>query len=243
MLKAAGLLHHRSNSRPARRSHRPPELKATGPDQVYCWDITWLPSQVNGLFWYCYTVIDVWSREIVGWSIHQSEQEQYGRELFESIRQRRNLEGVWIHSDNGNPMRGATFSVWLASLGMFISHSRPLVKNDNPYIESFYRTLKYHAAYPGRFATIEHARIWMGDFIDWYNRMHRHTGLGYITPEQRRNGEDVRLFALRNETLHKAFLHHPERFPKGGPKTWKVQRVVYLNPSNETKKIIHKKGA
>jgi len=107
--------------------------------------------------------------------------------------------------------------------------------------DSFYRTLKYHAAYPGRFATIEQARIWMGDFIDWYNRMHRHTGLGYITPEQRRRGEDVRLFALRNETLHKAFLQHPERFPKGGPKMWKVQRVVYLNPSNETRKIIQKK--
>jgi len=98
---------------------------------------------------------------------------------------------------------------------MFISHSRPLVKNDNPYKESFYHTLKYHVAYPGHFATIEQARIWMGDSIDWYNRMHCYTGLGYIIPEKRFRGEDVRLFALRNETLHKAFLQHPEQFPKG----------------------------
>ena len=103
VLKDAGLLHHRRNSRPARRSHRPPELKATGPDQVYCWDITWLPSQVHGLFWYCYTVIDVWSREIVGWAIHENEYEQHAHSLFESIRQRRKLEGVWLHADNGNP--------------------------------------------------------------------------------------------------------------------------------------------
>lgn len=241
VLKDAGLLHHRSNSRPARRLHQPPELKATGPDQVYSWDITWLPSQVNGLFWYCYAVIDVWSREIVGWAIHDSEAECHGRELFESIKRRRKLEGVWLHADNGNPMRGATFSVWLASLGMFLSHSRPLVKNDNPYIESFFRTLKYHAAYPGRFATIDQARSWMGDFIDWYNRVHRHSGLGYISPEQRRLGEDIRLFARRNETLWKAYERHPERFPKRGPKTWKSQRVVYLNPSRDMKRFIHQK--
>ena len=243
VLKAAGLVNHRTNSRPARRSYQPPELKATGPDQVYTWDISWLPTNVNGMFWYCYAVIDVWSREIVGWAIHSRESEQHARDLFESIKQRRNLKGVWVHSDNGNPMRGATFSVWLATMGMFLSHSRPLVKNDNPYIEAFFRTLKYHAAYPGRFATIDEARSWMGDFIDWYNRTHRHSGLGYITPEQRRLGEDLGLFARRNETLRNAFEKHPERFPKRGPKEWKSRRVVYLNPSRETKRLIHQKAA
>ena len=243
VLKAAGLLHHRTNSRPARRAYQPPELKATGPGQVFSWDITWIPSYVNGLFWYCYAVIDVWSREIVGWSIETSESEEHGRHLFASIRRRWNLKGVWVHSDNGNPMRGVTFAVWLANMGMFLSHSRPLVKNDNPYIESFFRTLKYHAAYPGKFNTIDQARSWMGDFIDWYNTAHRHSGLGYITPEQRRNGEDVHLFARRNETLRKAFKRHPERFPKTGPKQWKSMRVVYLNPSQETKRLIHKKAA
>lgn len=239
VLKEAGLLHHRRNSRPARRSRKPPELRATGPDQVYSWDITWLPSAVQGLFYYCYAIIDVWSREIVGWTIQTSENEDHARSLFESLRQRRKLTGVWVHSDNGNPMRGATFSVWLASLGMFLSHSRPLVKNDNPYIESFFHTLKYHASYPGRFSTLEAARTWMGSFIDWYNCTHRHSGLGYVTPEQRRRGEDLRLFTLRNETLSRAFEQHPERFPKRGPKSWKSQQVVYLNPSQETRHLIH----
>ena len=216
VLKAAGLLHHRRNSRPARKSPQPPEVQATGPGQVFTWDITWLPSYVQGVFWYCYAVIDVWSREIVGWTIQERESEEYGRQLFESIQRRQDLRGVWVHSDNGNPMRGATFSVWLASLGMFLSYSRPLVKNDNPYIESFFRTLKYHAAYPGRFRTLAEARNWMGDFIDWYNTVHRHSGLGYITPEQRRKEEDLRLCALRNQTLQKAFEEHPERFPRKG---------------------------
>ena len=99
-----------------------------------------------------------------------------------------------------------------------------MVKNDNPYIESFFKTLKYHAAYPGTFKTIDDARSWMGDFIDWYNTTHRHSGLGYITPEQRRTGEDINLFARRNETMRKAFEQYPERFSKNGPKVWSGQR-------------------
>lgn len=243
VLNAAGLLHHRTNSRPPRTHHHPPELKATAPDQVFTWDITWLPSFVTGIFWYCYAVIDIWSREIVGWTIQSNESEEHARTLFHSIKQRRSLQGTWVHSDNGSPMRGATFSVWLATMGMFLSHSRPMVKNDNPYIESFFKTLKYHAAYPGRFRSIDDARTWMGDFIAWYNTAHRHSGLGYITPQQRRSGMDIALFARRNETLQKAFEEHPERFRKSGPKQWKSCREVYLNPSQETRRLILQKTA
>ena len=243
VLKEAGKLHHRSNARPPRKPYKPPELKATGPDQVYTWDITWVPSMVRGIFWYCYAIIDIWNREIVGWAIHDEESEHHARDLFESLRHRHNLKGTWVHSDNGNPMKGATFSVWLATLGMFLSHSRPLVKNDNPYIESFFRTLKYHAAYPGRFETINQARQWLGDFIDWYNTVHRHSGIGYVTPEHRRIGMDVELFVRRNETLMKAWAEHPERFRKSGPKLWKSNHVVYLNPSNETRRLILQRAA
>lgn len=101
---------------------------------------------------------------------------------------------------------------------MFLSHSRPLVKNGNPYIESFFRTLKYHAAYPGRFSSMKDAREWMGDFINWYNATHRHSGIGYMTPQQRRNGEDIILFEKRNQTLKEAWERLPHRFPKNGPK-------------------------
>ena len=149
----------------------------------------------------------------MGWTIQERESEEYGRQLFESIQRRQDLRGVWVHSDNGNPMRGATFSVWLASLGMFLSYSRPLVKNDNPYIESFFRTLKYHAAYPGRFRTLAEARNWMGDFIDWYNTVHRHSGLGYITPEQRGKGKTYG--CLLYETIQ--FKKLSRSTPNGSP--------------------------
>lgn len=243
VLKAAGKLHHRGNSRPPRKPYRPPEVKATGPDQVYTWDITWIPSRVRGLFWYCYAIIDVWSREIVGWAIYESESEEHARELFEWLRARRSLDGVWLHADNGNPMKGATFSVWLATLGMFLSHSRPLVKNDNPFIESFFRTLKYHAAYPGHFEDISAAREWLGDFIDWYNTSHRHSGIGYVTPEHRRTGRDKDLFHARNQTLKAAWEQHPERFPKAGPRYWEHRHTVYLNPTLETRRLIYQKAS
>ena len=241
VLKSAGLLNHRGNNRPARTPYSPPELKATGPDQVYTWDITWMPTTVRGIFLYCYAIIDVWSREIVGWTVHESESEEYARRLFRNLKSKRDLKGVWVHSDNGNPMRGATFSVWLANMGMFLSHSRPLVKNDNPYIESFFRTLKYHAAYPGRFDSMEDARDWMGDFINWYNATHRHSGIGYVTPQQRKNGEDVKLFEKRNQTLKEAWERLPHRFPKKGPRFWSHKKTVYLNPSKDTRKFISKK--
>ena len=111
VLRAAGKLHHRGNGRPPRRPYTPPQLKATGPDQVYSWDITWIPSMVRGIFWYAYVIVDVWSREIVGWAIHPEESEEHARALFERLRLRRDLKGTFLHADNGNPMKGATFAV------------------------------------------------------------------------------------------------------------------------------------
>lgn len=242
VLKERGLLSHRRSSRPPRRAYRPPELKATGPDQVYSWDITWIPSRVNGLFWYAYVVIDVWSREIVGWTIHENESEAHARELFFKIKTKHNLKGTWLHADNGNPMRGATFAVTLANMGMFLSHSRPMVKNDNPYIESFFRTLKYHAGYPRRFDSLDTARIWLADFIDWYNTTHRHSGIGYVTPQQRRRGVSGKLFEKRNKTLQEAWKKRPDRFPKKGPRLWKEKTIVYLNPSDDTRRFLYQKA-
>ncbi len=243
VLKERGLLVHRGNSRAPRKPYTPPELKATGPDQVYAWDITWIPSMVNGLFWYVYSVEDIWTREIVGWTIYNEESADHAIALFNSIKTRRNLKGTWIHSDNGNPMRGATLAVMLANLGMFLSHSRPLVKNDNAYIESFFKTLKYHAAYPCRFNSMEDARRWVADFIDWYNTEHRHSGIGYVTPQQRRQCKVEALFRKRNATLLDAFQRTPERFPKAGPKLWREKKTVYLNPSEDTRKLLCKKAA
>ena len=231
VLKAEGKLQHRANRKPAQRPSKPPQRKATGPDQVYTWDITYLPTQVRGMFFFAYVIIDLWTREIVGWAIHTSEDEEHAKELFLSIKRKRNLNGVFLHSDNGNPMKASSFSVWLINLGMILSYSRPLVKNDNPFSEALFGTMKGLPGFPRAFETIEAARQWLSSFAYWYNKEHRHSGIGYVTPHQRRSGESAMLFEKRNKTLQIAWKEKPERFPKTGPKYWKEQRVVYFNPT------------
>ena len=239
VLKAHGKLHHRTNRRPAQRTVKPPERKATGPDQVYTWDITYLPTTVKGLFFYAYLIMDIWNREIVGWAIHTSESEDHARELFLSVKRRRNLKGVFLHSDNGNPMKASSFTVWLISLGMILSFNRPLVKNDNPYSEALFGTMKRSPAFPRAFATLAAAREWLAEFTYWYNNEHRHSGLGYVTPIQRKTGESKELFERRNRTLEKAWNTNPERFPKTGPKYWEEKSEVYLNRTSYSENDVY----
>jgi len=237
ILREAGLIHHRGNSRPGHKQSRPEELKATGPNQVWSWDITWLPTNVRGLFLFAYMIIDVWSRKIVGWEIHTRESAEIAEEMFRRLAREKDLQTVRLHSDNGHPMKGSMLLVTLHLLGVLPSFSRPRVSNDNPFIESFFKTVKFTPGYPGRFQNIEHAWEWMADFVDWYNTVHRHSGIGYITPEQRHNGQVKKIMRFRNNVMNEARINHPERF-SGEPVRWKEHPVVYLNPTIETRHII-----
>ena len=241
VLNAANMLHHRSNSKPCSKTGKPVELKATGPDQVWCWDITYLRTTVRGLYFYCYMIKDIWTKEIVGWEIHAVEDVDIAAEMFKKLKGKRNLRGVKLHSDNGNPMKGATMIMTLYNLGVLPSYSRPRVSNDNPYIESLFKTMKYTAGYPGQFNDIEHARIWMADFVNWYNTEHRHSAIAYVTPAQRRSGEYKAILERRNVTMEYARLAHPERWGNR-IRVWKANEEIYLNPSDETKKKINQKS-
>ena len=218
----------RTESRKPGPSKKPPELVATGPNQVWSWDITWLRTDVKGLFYYAYVVIDVFSRAIVGWSIEDCESPEHAKKLFERIITRLGVKPKFVHADNGGPMRGVSLVAFLTELHVGLTHSRPRVSDDNPYIESFFRTVKYHVSFPSNFSTLQAARDWFALFIDWYNTKHRHSGIGYVTPLQKHNGLDIQLFASRQETLNNAARAHPERFVRG-PKTVAQPRVVYLN--------------
>ena len=235
ILRAEGKLHHRGESRPAQRRAAPPELVASGPNQLYSWDITYLKTDVSGIFLYAYLVMDVWSRKIVGWSVEREESEQLAVELFRSLVRRQNLSGVHLHADNGNPMKGATMLMTLYNLGVIPSFSRPRVSDDNPYSESLFKTLKYTAGYPKHFRDLSHAREWMAAFVNWYNTEHLHSGIGYITPQQRHEGTDAAILDARNRTLEEAYRLHLERWSTA-PKKWTAPEVVYLNPSLETKR-------
>lgn len=236
-LRKHGLLHHRGNGKSKSSTVKPPELVATGPNQVWSWDITWLKSDVDGIFYYSYMIKDIWKKNIAGWEIHEYESVDIASDMFTRLKSRYNLRGVRLHSDNGNPMKGSTMIISLYNLGVVPSFSRPRLSNDNPYIESLFKTMKYTAGYPGRFKSLEDAREWMAGFVNWYNTEHRHSAIGYITPEQRGSGKDLEIFQTRNRVIEEARNRHTERWGNRVRK-WENRDVVVLNPDRrELKKI------
>lgn len=242
ILRDRNLLHHRGESRPPHHHAKPPELQATGPNQVWSWDITYLPTLVAGIFLYAYVLMDVWSRKIVGWEIHIEESESHAHDFFRRVATAHNVEGIHLHADNGNPMKGVTILVLFFSLGILPSYSRPRVSNDNPFSESLFKTLKYRPGYPRRFKDIEHARNWFADFVNWYNTEHRHCGIGYVTPNDRHHGQVPRIMSYRNQVLTAARQQHPERWPNGQMQ-WNEHPVVYLNPDPTTRQALMRKTA
>jgi putative transposase len=242
VLRERDLLHHRGESRPAQHHAKPPELEATGPNQVWSWDITYLPTLINGIFLYAYVLMDVWSRKIVGWEIHTEESESHARDFFRRVATAHNVEGVHLHADNGNPMKGVTILVLFFSLGILPSYSRPRVSNDNPFSESLFKTLKFRPGYPRQFKDIAHAREWFAGFVHWYNTEHRHSGIGYITPNDRHEERTPQIMSHRNDVLTAAREKHPERWPNG-QMHWEEYPVVYLNPDPATRETLMRKTA
>ena len=233
ILRDAKQLQHRQRSRV--KSHRKPrELIAIAPNQVWSWDITYLPTTVTGLFYYLYLVMDVFSRKIVGWSIHENESSEYASFLVKDICMNEdiNKDQVTLHSDNGAPMKGATLLATLQQLGVSTSFSRPSVSNDNPYSESLFKTLKYCYFYPDEpFESIIAARSWVEHFTQWYNTEHYHSALKFMTPEQRHKGDSGFIVAQRQLVYAGAKERHPERW-SGDIRNWELPIEVVLNPTN-----------
>ena len=226
-------MHHRERSKPAVH-HRPREPMATGPNQVWTWDITYLPSPVRGVFFYLYAVLDIWSRKIVGWAVHETESGDHAARLITETCMRQGIrrDQLTIHQDNGAPMTCGTFLALLQVLGVAASFSRPGVSDDNPYIEAFFRTGKYRPDYPDRpFASLEAARAWVANFMRWYNTAHRHSNIRFVTPEERHAGKDVEILARRAEVYALARARRPERW-SGETRNWSPVETVILNPEN-----------
>jgi len=231
ILREEGELSHRENSRPA-SSRKPEEHVATGPCQVWSWDITYLRSALRGCFFYLYLVVDIWSRKIVGWSVEASESTDSAAELFRRICAELELDpqGLVLHSDNGGPMKGSTMLATLQRLGVVPSFSRPHVSDDNAYSESLFHTLKYRPSYPSRpFESIEEARAWVADFVAWYNGSHLHSSISFVTPEDRHSGRDTLLLERRRQVYEQARRGHPERW-SGATRNWEHVEKVRLNP-------------
>lgn len=238
VLQAAGQLHHRGRAQAPRPAKPPTTHVAEGPNQVWSWDISWMPSRVRGRFWYLYLIEDIYSRKIVGWEVHARETGELAAALVQRavMAEKCFRQPLVLHADNGSAMKSQTLRVKLEELGIAPSYSRPRVSNDNPFSEALFRTLKYCPAWPSQgFATLEDARTWVLNFVDWYNHRHCHSALKFVTPAQRHRGEDRRLLAQRSQIYAQAKARNPQRW-SGKIRNWQVAGPTALNPERMQQK-------
>ena len=232
VLRKRGQNHRRGRARPATRRKPPASFEATGPCEVWSWDITWLPGPVLGMFFYLYLIMDIYSRKIVGWEVHERESAELAAGLLERAvwAERCVARPVVLHADNGSAMKGATMKVTMERLGVIASFSRPRVSNDNPFSEALFRTCKYGPAWPAKgFASIGDARLWVKGFAGWYNTEHHHSAIRFVTPESRHRGEDQALLGARHALYQAARERRPARW-SGKTRNWRPVGSVWLNP-------------
>jgi putative transposase len=238
ILREKKQLAHRGQTAP-RKHKRPMSHEATGPNQLWSWDITYLPSQVQGLYFYLYLIMDVFSRKIVGWSIHERQDSEHAAHLIHQacLDEKVHPKQLILHSDNGSPMKGVTMLAMLENLGVVPSFSRPSVSDDNPYSESLFKTLKYHPSFPltTKFERIFDARTWTIKFVEWYNTAHLHSGLKFITPAQRHMREDLAIMKKRQSVYQRAKESHPERWSTT-TRNWELPTTVTLNANRKNRK-------
>lgn len=230
VLKSQDQQHHRGRSRrPLKRL--PTTHCAEGPNELWCWDITWLPTTVQGMYFYWYMIKDVFSRKLVANEVHVQESAELSSKLLRRSCLAEAIAGktVVLHSDNGGPMRGSTMLATMQNLGVMPSFNRPRVSNDNAYAESLFRTAKYCPMWPGKpFETLEEARAWVHKFVAWYNNEHRHSGLKFVTPSERHRGLAGEILGKRDAVYAEARARNPTRW-SGKTRNWTLKDKVWLN--------------
>ena len=247
VLKGNDQLSHRGRSKESKPAAERPGHKATAPNQVWSWDITYLSTVITGIFFRLYMVMDVYSRKIVAWEIHENELSEHAAVLIRKACLSEGVcqKGVVLHSDNGSPMKGATMLATLQKLGVVPSFSRPSVSDDNAYSESLFKTLKYCPSYPSKpFKDMESAREWVSRFVRWYNELHQHSAIQFVTPSQRHKGHDQSILDNRRAVYEIAKNKNPSRW-SGDIRNWDPVETVWLNPpsSNEIEDKSKEKAA
>jgi transposase InsO family protein len=234
ILRAENLSAHRRSERPAQARTKPRAITATAPNQLYSWDITYLPATIRGQYFYLYLFIDIFSRKIVAWQVFEEESSALAGDILHDLCRREDIQPgqLVLHSDNGSPMKGSTMLSTLQQLGVMPSFSRPSVSNDNPYSESLFKTLKYRPEYPLKpFVDITDARRWVAGLVEWYNHEHRHSAIRFVTPAQRHENLDETLLNNRKVLYEGARTKCPRRW-SGSTRNWQKIQEVNLNPEN-----------
>ena len=213
-----------------------PELVATGPNQVWSWDITKLKGPVAYVYFSLYVILDLFSRYVVGWMVAAHENAHLAQRLIEAtcLKQGIGPYQLTIHADRGAPMRSKLVALLFSDLGIDASHSRPRVSNDNPFSEAQFRTFKYRPAFPDRFGSLEDARAISHDLFAWYNDAHHHSGLSYLTPADVHYGRAAARLEVRHRVRLAAYAAHPERFVQGPPRPELLATAVWINPPAKT---------
>ena len=212
-------------------AYHKPELLATGPNQVWSWDITKLLGPVKWTYYYLYVLLDIFSRYVVGWLLARHESAALAKVLITESCQRQHIapDQLTIHADRGPSMTSQPVALLLATLGVVSSHSRPHVSDDNPFSEAQFKTLKYRPDFPDRFGAYEDAETFGQRFFPWYNTEHRHGALGLMTPHDIHYGLAVAKWQQRAEVLRAAYAAHPERFPRGVPVPPPLPTAAWIN--------------
>lgn len=237
VLRAHGQSAHRGRAKAPKATRPPTTHVATGPRQVWCWDMTYLPATVAGRWFYLYLILDLYSRKIVGWEVHDSDDSAHAAHL---VRRTALSEGIAtlrtkpvLHGDNGATLKATTVLAMLHWLGVKPSYSRPRVSDDNAFAESLFRTAKYRPEFPVKgFVDLHGARDWATNFVHWYNVDHRHSGIRYVSPAQRHAGDDRAILATRRALYEQARERHPARW-SGEIRDWAPIGAVTLNPERD----------
>jgi len=216
-----------------------PELVATGPNQVWSWDLTKLRGPQKWVYYYLYVVLDLFSRLVVAWMLAHRESGELARDLFARAYDQQGITPgqLVVHADRGSAPTAKTLAQLHGDLGIEPSFSRPRVSNDNPFSESHFKTLKYAPGYPERFGSYSDGLGWCRGFMGWYNHEHRHAALAYLTPAAVHYGEAESILARRREVLDVAFAAHPERFPNGTPRVPTLPSAVWINPPEDRTRV------
>ena len=238
VLRAQGQNARRGRAKPPQASRPPTTHVATAPRQVWCWDMTYLPASVRGRWFHLYLILDLYSRKVVGWEVHGTDEADHAARL---VHRTALAEGIAaspappvLHGDNGATLKATTVLAMLHWLNIKPSYSRPRVSDDNAFAESLFRTAKYRPEFPARgFDDLQQARRWAADFVRWYNFDHRHSGIRYVSPAQRHAGQDGQILAARHEVYLQARERHPARW-SGPTRNWQPIRAVTLNPERDS---------
>lgn len=244
LLRAQGQNTHRGRSRTPQQRRPPSTHIATGPRQVWCWDMTYLPARIGGSWFYLYLILDLYSRKIVAWEVHGTDDSDHAAHVLKRAALAEGTAALGkapvLHGDNGATLKATTVLAMLNWLGVKASYSRPRVSDDNAFVESLFRTAKYRPEFPaGGFADLTDARQWASRFVHWYNVEHRHSGIRYVSPAQRHAGEDIAILAARHALYQQARSTNPRRW-SGDTRNWNPAGAVALNPERDS--ILHEAG-